>query len=130
MQRVNTLNPPATAGSQPQGAAKPAIISADVKIFGSVSTEGEISLDGQIEGDVRCAALTVRENGKITGKVTAGRVVVHGEVDGEIRARQVSLHLGAKVNGDIRHQGIGIEMGTRYDGSIQWIDDDAELFGT
>jgi hypothetical protein len=33
------------------------------------------------------------------------------------------LHATARVEGDIYHQGIGIEMGTRYDGSLRWTED-------
>ena len=113
---------------QTDARGKPAIISSDVKIFGSVSTEGEISLDGYIEGDVRCAALIVRENGSVKGKIAAGEITVHGRVEGEIRGRRVNLHSSAVVDGDIYHQGVGIEMGTRYDGRLKWVEDEMELF--
>jgi len=34
------------------------------------------------------------------------------------------LQASAKVEGDIFHQGIGIEMGTRYDGTLRWTEDE------
>jgi hypothetical protein len=33
------------------------------------------------------------------------------------------LQASAHVEGDIFHQGIGIEMGTRYDGTLRWTED-------
>ncbi len=36
-------------------------------------------------------------------------------------ARSVMLHSTAFVEGDIFHQGIGIEMGTHYDGRLKWV---------
>jgi hypothetical protein len=43
---------------------------------------------------------------------------------GTIRGRRVMLQASAKVQGDIFHQGIGIEMGTRYDGTLRWTEDE------
>ena len=43
---------------------------------------------------------------------------------GTIRGRRVMLQSSAKVEGDIFHQGIGIEMGTRYDGTLRWTEDE------
>jgi cytoskeletal protein CcmA (bactofilin family) len=48
---------------------------------------------------------------------------VLGKVVGTIRGKRVMLHATARVEGDIYHQGIGIEMGTRYDGSLRWTED-------
>jgi cytoskeletal protein CcmA (bactofilin family) len=45
-------------------------------------------------------------------------------VTGTIRGRRVMLQASAKVEGDIFHQGIGIEMGTRYDGTLRWTEDE------
>ena len=46
-----------------------------------------------------------------------------GNVSGSIRSKRVMLHSTARVEGDIFHQGIGIEMGTRYDGTLKWTED-------
>ncbi len=49
---------------------------------------------------------------------------MQGRVAGTIRGRRVMLQSSAKVEGDIFHQGIGIEMGTRYDGTLRWTEDE------
>lgn len=100
------------------------IISTDLTIIGNVTSKGNVKLDGKIRGDIHCASLVVSESGDIDGGIIANNeVIVLGKVVGTIRGKRVMLHATARVEGDIYHQGIGIEMGTRYDGSLRWTED-------
>ena len=67
----------------------PSIISADVKMTGTIVSQGELDINGQIEGDVRASALTVGETGAVKGEVVAESVVIRGTVEGRIRGRTV-----------------------------------------
>lgn len=116
---------PATARSGPS------IISADVKMTGKIVSLGEIDINGQIEGDVRAAALTVGETGAVKGEVVAESVVVRGTVEGRIRARKVQLCTGAKVRGDIFHASLAIEPNAIFEGAVKHAQDPmAEQPGT
>jgi cytoskeletal protein CcmA (bactofilin family) len=100
-------------------------ISSDLTIIGDVSSTGSVTLDGTIQGKVYCTSLVVSANGEVIGGIIANReVTVQGKVSGTIRGRRVMLQSSAKVEGDIFHQGIGIEMGTRYDGTLRWAEDE------
>src|SRR6202000_2074713 len=100
-------------------------ISSDLTIIGDVSSTGSVTLDGAIEGNIYCTPLNVSATGRVNGGIVANQeVVVQGKVTGSIRGRRVMLQASAKVEGDIFHQGIGIEMGTRYDGTLRWPEDD------
>lgn len=99
-------------------------ISSDLTIIGDVSSKGSVTLDGAIEGNIYCTSLIVTENGRVSGGIVANQeVTVNGKVMGTIRGRRVMLKSSAHVEGDIFHQGIGIDMGTRYDGSLRWTED-------
>jgi cytoskeletal protein CcmA (bactofilin family) len=99
-------------------------ISNDLTIIGDVSSTGSVTLDGVIEGNIYCTSLIVTANGRVHGGIVANQeVTVQGQVSGTIRGRRVMLQSSAKVEGDIFHQGIGIEMGTRYDGTLRWTED-------
>ncbi len=102
------------------------VIGANLQILGDVKSTGGIRVDGVIKGDVDCASLTISENGVVEGGVRAEQVVIHGRAIGVIRGRTVMLHKTAQVDSDIHHQGVGIEMGTRYNGTLKWLED-AEL---
>ena len=100
-------------------------ISNDLTIIGDVSSKGSVTLDGAIEGNIYCTSLIVTANGRVNGGIVANEeVTVQGQVKGTIRGRRVMLKASAKVEGDVFHQGIGIEMGTRYDGTLHWTEDE------
>lgn len=101
----------------------PSIISADVKMTGTIVSTGEIDINGQIEGDVRASALTVGETGAVKGEVIAESVVVRGTVEGRIRGRKVQLCTGAKVRGDIFHASLAIEPNAIFEGAVKHAQD-------
>ncbi|MCI4663215.1 MAG: polymer-forming cytoskeletal protein [Neomegalonema sp.] len=101
------------------------VLGGDLLITGDVMSAGDIRVDGKVRGNIECSTLTVSEHGEVEGGVVAKRVVIHGRVSGDIRGGQVMLHSTAIVYADIQHKGIGIEMGTRYDGTLRYIEEDA-----
>lgn len=111
------------APNQMSAGSAVSVIGSELVIVGDVQSSGEIKVDGTIRGDVACSKVTVSENGEIQGGISAELVVIHGKASGSIKGRSVMLHATARVEADIKHQGIGIEMGTRYDGTLQWVDD-------
>ena len=60
----------------------PSIIGSDVVITGNIVTQGEIQLDGKVEGDIRSSALTIGESGIVVGSVSASEVIIKGTVKG------------------------------------------------
>ena len=102
------------------------IISADLKIVGNVMSKGRVKLEGTIEGDMHCRSLVVGEQGSVTGGIIAEEVSVYGKVAGVVRGGRVNLYATAHVEGDIYHHGIGIEMGTHYDGRLKWTEEPAQ----
>lgn len=102
------------------------LIGSDLSIIGNVICQGSVRLEGKIEGDMRCATLIVGETASVTGTIVAEDVAVYGRVAGTVRGRRVNLYSSAHVEGDIFHQGIGIEMGTHYDGRLKWSDNPTE----
>lgn len=104
-------------------AAGPSIISADVKMKGSISSQGELQIDGVIEGDVRASALTIGDTGAVKGEVIAESVVVRGTIEGRIRGRKVQLCSGAKVRGDIFHASLAIEPNAVFEGAVKHAQD-------
>ena len=100
----------------------PSIIGTDVRITGSIDTNGEIQLDGVVEGDVNCKTLTLGERGVVTGNVVSESIVVRGKVVGDIRARTVRLEKSANVSGDVWHESISIEAGAYFEGRVSHTD--------
>lgn len=99
------------------------LIREDLTIVGKLTSKGKVILEGTIEGDLRCSSLVVGEKGHIAGRIVADEVSVHGRAQGSIYGKSVELFASAEVQGDIFHHGIGMERGTRYDGTLKYVDD-------
>lgn len=108
-------------GARASGLARETVISNDLTIHGNVTSQGIVRLEGTIIGDMNCSSLVVENDGAISGNISADEVNVHGRVEGTVHGKNVMLHSSAFVEGDIFHQGIGIEMGTQYDGRLKWV---------
>lgn len=109
----------------------PSVISADMHLIGNViSPEGALDIDGQINGNVRCHTVSLRENGKVVGDIIAEQIYIYGIVEGTVKARSVTLYASARVTGSIMHEALSIEDGAFVDGKFKRTDRiaDEELF--
>ena len=97
----------------------PSLLSSDLFIKGNLTTNGDIQIEGEVEGNIKANLLTVGKNAKIKGELNIDELIVNGHVSGTIRAKKVTLTSSAKVEGDIIHQNIAIETGAHFEGSIE-----------
>lgn len=98
------------------GAPTRSVIDAWLTITGNLQSEGEVQVDGQIQGDIRCAHLTVGRDAMVNGNITAEEVVVRGKVKGTIRANRVILQDSSHVESEVYHKQISIEEGATFEG--------------
>jgi cytoskeletal protein CcmA (bactofilin family) len=93
------------------------LIGAATKIQGRMVVNKSIRLDGTIEGSIESSSenqvtVAIGHTGLVHGDVRAHRVLVNGQVDGNIYAREkCELHETSKVKGDIHYGLLGIEHG-------------------
>jgi cytoskeletal protein CcmA (bactofilin family) len=106
------------------------VIAEGLKIVGSVTAEGVVEVDGQVEGEIHCTSLIVSRDAQIAGTITADRIVVDGRVDGPIKGGDVILKSQARVTGDIHHRSLTIEKGATFDGrSMQTQESEGQYAG-
>lgn len=64
------------------------IISSSVKIEGKITTNGNIRVDGELQGDIISQNnVTVGESGQVNGQIHAEVITIGGKVTGTIRAK-------------------------------------------
>jgi cytoskeletal protein CcmA (bactofilin family) len=102
--------------------AAPSIISPDLVVNGTLSSAGEIQIDGRIEGIVQCTTLVVGDKALIHGDVFAQHVTVRGRIEGNIRSKMVLFCATCHVEGDILHQAFAVEPGAFLDGNCRHSD--------
>ena len=116
--------------SGPSESGNKSVISNDLKIIGQglkIISQGTLQVDGEVEGDVAGAEVIIGEQGKVTGTVSAERVIVRGKISGVIRGMTVALQASARVEGDIHHMSLAIEQGAEFDGRCRRPQDPSEL---
>lgn len=109
----------AAATGRTSRSTAPSILSSDLSVTGNLKTQGDIQIEGQIDGDIRAHQLTVGESATIRGEIVAEDIVVNGRVVGRVRGLKVRLSATARVEGDIIHKTIAIESGAHFEGSVQ-----------
>ena len=96
------------------------VIAEGLKIVGSVTAEGLVEVNGQLDGELHCTSLIISCKAHVTGAIAAERVIVDGRVEGPIQGGDVILKSQAHVVGDIHHQTLAIERGAYFEGhSVQ-----------
>jgi cytoskeletal protein CcmA (bactofilin family) len=104
-----------------QEAATPgrSLISSDLQVEGEIESRGAVEVLGEVRGNIRASDVSVAENGRVTGSISAASAVLRGEVNGEISAESVNIHASARIEADITYAAIGIEYGAKVKGGLR-----------
>ncbi len=88
---------------------------------GKLSFEGTVRIDGKFNGTiVTNDVLVVGEGAKVSTEITAGTVIVHGEITGNVKAKtSVELHQPARMKGNIETTSLMIEKGVTFEGQCK-----------
>jgi cytoskeletal protein CcmA (bactofilin family) len=101
------------------GKAAPSIISTDLVIVGTLTSTGDIYIDGRVDGDIRSGTATLGDKASLEGEIVAEEVTVRGRVKGSIRARKVSLGGTSHVEGTVLHEALAVEVGAFFEGNCR-----------
>jgi cytoskeletal protein CcmA (bactofilin family) len=90
-------------------------------IKGDIDTNGDIRIDGSIEGTIKVKGkLVVGNSGKIEGEIQCQNAEVFGEILGQLSVSELlSLKATAKMNGDILTNKLSIEPGAIFSGTCK-----------
>jgi len=88
-------------------------------IMGDMNSEGDIRIDGELTGNVKCTGrLVIGTTGKVTGDVDCKNCEISGCLKGKLNIEQMlSLRSSANVQGDIYAGKLSIEPGSVFSGS-------------
>lgn len=104
-------------GAGKQGGAL-SFIGSEVTISGNVGGNGDLHLDGSVEGDIRCNNLILGPGGRIKGNISAETATIAGTIGGTVSARTLIVEKTAKINGDLSYESVSIENGAQVDGRL------------
>ncbi|MGN5563533.1 polymer-forming cytoskeletal family protein [Xanthomonas hortorum pv. gardneri] len=123
-----------TAAPQRQSDAKESLIAADISIEGKIEGAGHARLAGRFKGDVNVKGdLTIERGAKLNGGVRANKVIIAGELEGNIEsAAQVELQTSGVLVGDVKAGSLTVASGARMRGQADfgWGEDTGKPVGT
>jgi cytoskeletal protein CcmA (bactofilin family) len=90
-----------------------------VRLEGKLTFSGTVRVDATFQGSIHTdGVLIVGDAAKVDADITCGTVVVEGEVNGNVTAREsVEIRRTAKVRGDVETPSLAVERGATFDGA-------------
>jgi cytoskeletal protein CcmA (bactofilin family) len=97
------------------------LLGAGAEFEGKLTFKGTVRIDAKFSGSiVTNDVLVVGEHARIDAEITCGTVVVHGEVNGNIKAKNaVEVHRSAKVRGNVETPSLMVEKGSFLQGDVR-----------
>jgi cytoskeletal protein CcmA (bactofilin family) len=113
---------PATAADVNSAIASVSTISAGLKIRGDISGDCHLIIEGETHGKIHLAngRVTVGANGRVNADIAAPEIVIEGNVQGNLQARDnVRMGSASHVQGGVLSPRIRIEDGARFRGKVE-----------
>ncbi len=96
------------------------VIGASIKVKGNFQGQGNIVIEGSVEGSLKTAAnLFIGDQAKVVANIESKDAVINGEVKGNIKTKgYLAIGKMAKIWGDLQYSEISIEKGASVNGQL------------
>lgn len=97
------------------------LVGKGTRITGDIISEGDIRIDGELNGNLDCAGrVVIGTTGKVSGEIRCKNSEISGSQKGKLEVEQLlSLKSSSKVYGDVSTGKLSIEPGAEFSGSCQ-----------
>jgi len=112
----------ATAADVTSAIASVSTIGAGLKIRGDISGDCHLIIEGETHGKIHLAngRVTVAPSGRVTADIAAPEIVIEGNVQGNLQARDnVRMGSASHVQGSVLSPRIRIEDGASFRGKVE-----------
>jgi len=97
-------------------ASAPSILGRDLIITGDIKTDGDIQIDGRLDGNIKAGNVTVGEQGAVNGKILSKTCHIRGKVTGKIDSGIIDIAETGNVQADLLQDQLTIANGAFFDG--------------
>jgi cytoskeletal protein CcmA (bactofilin family) len=93
-------------------------------IKGDLNFKGSFRIDGRFSGKINSdSVLIVGDNGKVEAEITIGNIIINGEVNGTIKAKEkVEINASGRVIGKVITPKLAVEEGAYLEANCQITD--------
>ena len=97
-----------------------AFVSETCHVEGDMSTTGNLTIAGIIDGNIVSQRLVILDTGTINGNIESAKIEVEGQINGNIQGTNIYLGRNALIRGDIYFsETLKTEEGADVDGYIK-----------
>jgi cytoskeletal protein CcmA (bactofilin family) len=120
---------PVRAAPAREKARSESLIAPDIAIEGKIEGSGHVRIAGRFKGDIDVRGdLTIEAGAHVTGSVRADKVIVSGELVGNIEAAShVELMQSGSLTGDLKAASLTVAAGSRMRGQADFGWDDSSV---
>ena len=106
----------------------PSTIGKELKLQGCVRLEGDLVIEGYVEGPVHILGnLEIKAGGVVRGDIVADMGIVSGTIIGDIRSRKdLTVLDGARIHGDVRSPRVSVSHHAQHRGNVSLVQSLAE----
>jgi cytoskeletal protein CcmA (bactofilin family) len=103
------------------GSGTATLLGAGSEFEGKLTFQGSVHIDGKFKGEIQTQdELNIGQSAKVSAEINVGSIVVHGEVQGNIRAKSlVELEATARVFGTIETPALIVKKGAMFEGTTK-----------
>lgn len=96
------------------------IIGEDAILQGEIRNCREIEIHGYVEGKLDAGNVVVQPNGRLFGTIRAETAEVHGELQGDVRVKQlISIKSTGTVTGNVKYGRLAMDEGGELSASVR-----------
>jgi cytoskeletal protein CcmA (bactofilin family) len=102
----------------PPGTGSATIIAAGTTLKGDITSNGDIRIDGTLQGNIQCQAkVVIGSNGTVDGDISGQQADIMGKITGTIKVKELlQLKGGSHVNGNLYAGKLQIDASANFNG--------------
>ncbi len=99
------------------------VIGPDLIVTGNLETQGELLIDGDVQGDIYANRIVIGQQARVVGELVADEIIIGGMVQGSIRGNSVTFQTASRIEGEVYHRKLAIEQGAYFEGKSRRSED-------
>ena len=108
------------------------LIAAGTSLKGDITSNGDIRIDGSLQGNIHCTAkVVIGANGTVEGDISGQQADIMGKVTGTIKVKELlQLKGGSIINGNLYAGKLQIEPSANFNGQCHMNNNNTNSNGT
>jgi cytoskeletal protein CcmA (bactofilin family) len=113
------MKPPTTDERSGPSVLKPSVINEGFEFTGDMKSDGSLTVNGTMQGNLAVRILVIGSTGIVDGSVTADTITVEGSLSGAATCSDLIVGARATVDGDLKYATLTIQRGAVIQGQLR-----------